>query len=107
MRDPLTVLLAIGIFVVGGYAGFVWLANPSTTGHDATSRPLHAETTLKANVPSEADRTAQESSSKRLAETTPAVRGSRPLELITILRLSVPSAIMKPLVLPVSTSLNP
>jgi hypothetical protein len=62
MRDPLTVLLAIGIFVVGGYAGFVWLANPSTTGHNATSRPLHA--TLKANMPSEADRTAQESSSK-------------------------------------------
>lgn len=80
MRDPLTVLLAIGIFVVGGYAGFVWLANPSTTGHDATSRPLHAETTLKANMPSEADRTAQESSSKsqegsskKLAVATPAV----------------------------------
>jgi hypothetical protein len=67
MRDPLTVLLAVGIFVVGGYAAFVWLAEPSTTGHDATSRPLHAETTLKANMPSEADRTAQESSSKRLA----------------------------------------
>jgi hypothetical protein len=67
MRDPLTVLLTIGVFVVGGYAGFVWLADPSTTGHDVTSRPLHAETTLKANVPSEADRTAQESSSKRLA----------------------------------------
>jgi hypothetical protein len=67
MRDPLTVLLAIGIFVVGGYAGFVWLANPSTTGHDATSRPLHAETTLKANKPPEADRTVPESSSKRSA----------------------------------------
>jgi hypothetical protein len=67
MRDPLTFLLTVGIFVVGGYAGFVWLADPSTTGHDATSRPLHAGTTLNAYMPSAADRTAQESSSKRLA----------------------------------------
>jgi hypothetical protein len=67
MRDPLTFLLTIGIFVVGGYAGFVWLADPSTTGHDATSWPLHAGSTLKAYMPPLADLTAQESSSKRLA----------------------------------------
>jgi hypothetical protein len=43
-------LLAIGLFTAGGYAALVWLANPSTTGKDAVSRPQHAVTILNENV---------------------------------------------------------
>jgi hypothetical protein len=67
MRAPLAFLLIVGIFIGGGYAGFVWLANPSTSRHEAPSRPLPAGTALKANMPSEADRTVQENASKGLA----------------------------------------
>jgi hypothetical protein len=66
MRAPLAFLLAVAI-LVGGYARLVWLVRPSTIGQDATSLSQDAVATLNANMPSEADRTAQESFPNRSA----------------------------------------
>jgi len=48
--------LALGILIASGCVAHVWFANPSTTGKDAASRPLHAATNSKENVPAPAER---------------------------------------------------
>jgi hypothetical protein len=60
MRALVTYLLAIGILVAVGYAGFVRLAKPSPTHVAARSQP---GTTSSETIASEPDRTAQERAS--------------------------------------------
>jgi hypothetical protein len=60
MRAAFIYLVAVGIFVAGGYAGLDRLANPSKTAGDVVSRPQPPATTSNETMPSKPARAAQE-----------------------------------------------